>query len=74
MTEPRYLTAEEAAAYLRVPSLKAFYDFLRRHDVPTLRRGRQLLFDRQDLDAWLRDPTMRRPAVTALRAMRQGHR
>jgi len=50
--EPRYLTTEEAAAYLRFPSLKAFYEFLRRHNLPVLRRGRHLLFDRQDLDAW----------------------
>ena len=66
-TEPRYLTAAEAATYLRFPSTRAFYDFCHRHSVPVLRRGRLLLVDRQELDAWLRDPMMTQPAIAVLR-------
>lgn len=53
-----YLTAQETADYLRFPSLRAFYAFLARHagSLPHVRRGRVLLFDQRDLDAWVRDP------------------
>jgi excisionase family DNA binding protein len=70
MNEPRYLTTAEAATYLRFASPKAFRQFLSRHEVPVLRRGRLLLFDRMDLDAWLRDPSMTRPAIAIVRKRR----
>lgn len=50
-----YLTADEAAAYLRFPNVKKFHDF--RYRYPRLltarRRGRILLFRQDDLDAAL---------------------
>lgn len=65
-----YLTAHEAATLLRFSSLKALYRFLSRHNVPVLRRGRTLLFDSDDLHAWLKDNNQIDPPVTALRRVR----
>lgn len=65
-----YLTAQEAATLLRFPSLKALYRFIGRHNVPVLRRGRTLLFDADDLAAWLKDNDQVDPTVTALRRVR----
>lgn len=53
-----YLTAAEAAEYLRFPTLAAFRTFLWRcrkdgHSVPTYRRRGTLLFKQTDLDATL---------------------
>lgn len=45
-----YLTAEEAAEYLRFRSLEALRKWARRYAVPKCRRGRALLFLRRDLD------------------------
>jgi len=46
-----YLTAQEAAEYLRFPSVKAFREYVRRHPLPTCRAGaRRLLYRRRDLD------------------------
>lgn len=54
----RYLTSEEAADYLRIPTVAALRAFLyrRRKDgraVKTHRMGRKLLFRTVDLDAAL---------------------
>ena len=47
----RYLTTNEAAAYLRFPSVPAFRMAISRgHIQPTARRGRVLLFTKADLD------------------------
>lgn len=58
LAESPYLTATECAAYLRFPSVKAFYNFLLTPDgsrLPKLRRGaRVFLFDRRVVDAYLR--------------------
>lgn len=47
-----YLTAEEAALYVRSASVKAFYDWRLRHGVAACRSGvrGKLLFRRRDLD------------------------
>lgn len=45
-----WLSADEAAAYLRSPSRAAFYMWYRRHGLQPLRRGNRLLFARLDLD------------------------
>ena len=48
----RYLTIEDAAAYLRCPSVAALrMAVARKHIAPSARRGRTLLFTRADLDA-----------------------
>jgi excisionase family DNA binding protein len=52
MTSP-YLTARETLAYLKLGSLSGLYRLVREHDLPHLRRGRLLLFDVRELDAWL---------------------
>jgi hypothetical protein len=45
-----YLTAAEAAAYLKFPNVRAFYKFRARHELKTYRRGGTLLFKQADLD------------------------
>ena len=52
MTE--WLTAAEAAQYLRLPSTKALYQRVARGQMKTLRLGRQMRFRRRDLDALMR--------------------
>ena len=46
-----WMTAEEAAEYLRMDSVKALYTAVRRGFVPGHRRGKRgLLFHRDELD------------------------
>ena len=49
-----YLTAREAIVYLRLGSQSALYRLINEWRLPHGRRGRLLLFDRRDLDAWVR--------------------
>jgi excisionase family DNA binding protein len=49
-----YLTARETIEYLRLGSSSALYRLIREHRLPHVRRGRRLLFDTRELDAWLR--------------------
>jgi excisionase family DNA binding protein len=50
-----WLTAEEAARYLRLPSVKALYQRAARGQVPKYQLGaRTIRFRRRDLDALLR--------------------
>jgi excisionase family DNA binding protein len=48
-----YLKADEAAVYLRFASTDAFYQAIRTHNIPLVRRGRTLLFTREQLDRWM---------------------
>lgn len=48
-----WLTAREAAYYLRLPSIDALYQDVRRGRVPVHPRGRRFLFHRDELDALL---------------------
>lgn len=48
-----YLTAEEACAYLRRKSMKAFYKAIVLEQIPHRRDGRHFLFKPAELDAWL---------------------
>ncbi len=48
-----WLTAEEAAAFLRVPSVRALYQLVRRGVVQASRVGRALRFRRADLEELL---------------------
>ncbi len=50
-----YLDGREAVAYLRLGSLSALYRQINKNGLPTLRRGGRYLFDRRELDAWLRE-------------------
>ena len=47
------LTPEEAVAYLRLPSVRALYQAIRRGQVPVHRVGRRMRFQRAELDAVL---------------------
>ena len=53
MSSP-YLTVKEAIEYLRLPSQSALYHLIKDQRLPFCRRGRRYLFDRLELDAWLR--------------------
>jgi excisionase family DNA binding protein len=49
-----YLTAKEAAAYLRYGSVAALYKAIPELNIPCLRRGgKTYLFHRDTLDRWL---------------------
>lgn len=45
-----WMTAEEAVAYLRYPSRMALYQAVQRGQVPVHRRGKRLLFHREEID------------------------
>ncbi len=45
-----WMTAQEAADYVRAPTVKAFYEWRKRHGVACALYGRQLRFTRADLD------------------------
>ena len=46
-----WMTPEEATAYLRLPTIKALYQAVRRGEVPCHRRAkRTMLFHREELD------------------------
>ena len=47
------LSSSEAAAYLGV-SLKQLYSLIRTHNLPFFKPSRKLLFERHDLDEWVR--------------------
>lgn len=48
-----YLTPREAAAYLRYAAVSVLYQAVRSQGIPVCRRGRSLLFHREQLDRWL---------------------
>lgn len=50
---PSWLTAAEAAEYLRLPSVRALYKRVERGQLPAHRWGRRFRFRRRDLDALL---------------------
>ncbi|ABC81236.1 helix-turn-helix domain-containing protein [Anaeromyxobacter dehalogenans] len=54
MRTPEWMTAAEAASYLRLPSVKALYTRVARGQVKALRLGRRMRFRRRDLDALMR--------------------
>ena len=62
-----WMTATEAAEYLRVPSVRALYKRVERGQVPAHRWGRQLRFRRRELDALLGSPTVSAVAGGGLR-------
>ena len=53
MTTPSpYLTAREVMAYLKLQSRSALQHLIVNHQLPYCRRGRVLLFDVREIDAW----------------------
>ncbi|HXG71352.1 MAG TPA: hypothetical protein VNJ04_12170 [Gemmatimonadaceae bacterium] len=64
--QPRYLTAVEAADYLRYASVRALYKAIPTCGIPVCRRGpKTYLFDRLELDRWL--TVQRRPVKRVAR-------
>jgi excisionase family DNA binding protein len=49
-----YMEAAETVDYLRLHSLNMLYRLIKQHRLPFCRRGKKYLFDRRELDAWLR--------------------
>lgn len=49
-----WLNAKSAAAYLDCPNVRAFYKTVSRYGITKGRRGRSLMFDRRELDAFVR--------------------
>jgi excisionase family DNA binding protein len=49
-----WMTAAEAAEYLRLPTVNALYQRVARGQMSPLRLGRQMRFRRRDLDALMR--------------------
>lgn len=62
--ESPYLTAVEAAAYLRYANVRALYKAVAELNIPCRRRGgKTFLFHRGELEAWLKGETrLRRTA------------
>lgn len=52
-TEKVWLTPEQAAPFLGLPSVRALYQAVRRGQVPAHRLGRRLRFRREELDRLL---------------------
>ena len=65
---PRFLPILDAASYTGMS--RRFLDYAKDHgELPYVRKGRKILFDRNDLDTWmLRDRIDVTGAVTALGA------
>lgn len=66
--ETPYLNSDEAWQYLKFPTKAAFYIALRRQGIPYYKRGKSLLFERGQLDAWLKKSSLR--VVSRRRAKR----
>ena len=49
-----WLTAQEASDYMKFPSIRAFYRWFEKTEIPVGRRGRVLLFDQRVLDDYIR--------------------
>jgi hypothetical protein len=49
-----YMNSGEAMTYLRLTSRSSLDYLMREQGLPYLRRGGRLLFDRREIDAWLR--------------------
>ncbi|HXP84451.1 MAG TPA: helix-turn-helix domain-containing protein [Bryobacteraceae bacterium] len=50
---PRLLTAAQAARYLGRKSPQSVYHLAARREIPCVRHGRNLRFDRLELDKWI---------------------
>jgi len=64
--ESPYLSPREALVYLRLRSFSSLYYLINEQRLPFVRRGGRYLFDRRDLDAWLRGTT----AIELIRSRR----
>jgi len=53
LPDTKYLTAKEATKFLNMP-IATLYGLTSRREIPHFKRGSVLLFDRAELDAWMR--------------------
>lgn len=67
--ESPYLTADEAAQYLKFPTTHWFRAAVRRYGIPHLRRGRRMFFTQQQLDEFMGIAT---EATASVRRRRRG--
>jgi len=63
---PEWLTAEELAEYLSLPSRKAVYQAVRRGDLPAYRLGKRVRFRRDEIDALMTRGRMLTPDDVSL--------
>jgi excisionase family DNA binding protein len=52
---PRLLTAAQAARYLGRKSPQSLYHLVARREIPYVKHGRNLRFDRLELDRWIQE-------------------
>ena len=50
------MTAEETCRYLKITS-RTLYRYLRNHQIPAFKLGKEWRFVRSDLEQWIRDRT-----------------
>jgi len=55
---PRLMNATEAAAYLGRESEASIYHLVKRREIPCVKHGRNLRFDRLELDKWIEADTV----------------
>lgn len=56
----KWLTSSEATVYLRIPSLNALRQLVYRRRIPFYKIGRKLLFNKAELDLFIRSNPMKR--------------
>ncbi len=66
-----YLTADEAAEYLRFPSTRWFRISVKRYGIPSIKRGRRLFFTKVQLDEFMSVAT---DATSEMRKMKRRRR
>ncbi len=56
----KWLTSSEATVYLRIPSLNALRQLVYRRKIPFYKIGRKLLFNKAELDLFIKSSPMKR--------------
>jgi len=57
--EKRLLNIEEAKTYLGMSSVDALYQKVCRRQIPFVRDGKRIKFDKVELDRWIEEHTVR---------------
>jgi len=57
LSAKKYLTAKETAEYLNMPRA-TLYGLTSRKEIPHFKRGTVLMFDRLELDDWMRQQSV----------------
>lgn len=67
VAESPYMNSRETLTYLRLTSMSSLYYLINQQGLPHVRRGGRWLFDKRDIDAWLRGTD----AISLARARRR---